>query len=453
MMKTSYGFYENARRLANRLILAVGAFLLLGALGPFQDAAPAQTRPQAPKTPTGKTSANPKPTATPNAAAARNSANSAPNSASRSTAKRAGGPRNAPKQERAPENPVRFVFAPKEGAGSASSPEGDPSAAAIWSTLLTGNISPEIVRWHIRQRQKNEAQAQRTSIAQREKLPNGENAVPAADALAGARRTARSADPAWERYQREREAKRSNYEKMLRRMEFSLAPKSSRPDDWDGESLPTDPSGAAILARFLTGRENEEIAAWKKEQALYLAARDTEYNAPSTLPYFPPIPPEYRPHTPPSGELGNERALVADARPPIPAERPSSIPARLPLRTPSPETVPAAYAEVAKAEKPNTERPMIDDQFPTASPVRAASLNRPNAERSAIRPASAQTALAQTPSSQTASAQDASDQAALAEQNRRMKVYRPRESFSEKEPIPVVRPLPENDSDGWSPLP
>ena len=278
-------------------------------------------------------------------------------------------------KERPSENPVRFVFSSKPEAQNLSAPGADPSAAAIWSTLLTGNISPEIVRWHIHQRQQSEI------------------------------KTARS-----------RDAKRSEYEKMLRRTEFSLAPKSNAsPLDDSGRPYPAEPTGGAILARFLTGRENAEIAAWKNEQAHYLAARSAngpENSAPHDRGYFQDFPAEA------PRALMNERSMAA-AKPPIP--RPLS------------DAVPAAYAEAAPtAELARAERPMVDDHFPAAEPKTA---------HSKIRPASAEIAAENN----------------TAKNSGRMKVYRPRGSFDEpsaSDPgsIQKIRPLPQNDPEEWSPV-
>lgn len=312
-----------------------------------------------------------------NAASAPRSAQNVRSPKGNSTAAARSAPPRSPSKpiykERSSDNPVRFVFAPKQGEQNLSSPDADPSAAAIWSTLLTGNISPEIVRWHIRQRQQG-----------------GMNPVQA------------------------RSAKRSEYEKMLRRTEFSLAPKSNVPAlDRNGQPLPADPSGGAILARFLTGRNNAEISVWKNEQALYLAAR-TGNDTQNLSPDFRQYPRANTPNAPAFGRL------TAAVEPPLP--RPLS------------DAVPADYVETTPtAALARTERPMVDDHFPVPE-ARAADTG--------IRPASAEIV----------------SESGAAKRSDRMKVYRPRGTFDETPAadsvsIRKVRPLPQNIPEEWSPEP
>ncbi|MBQ6620411.1 MAG: hypothetical protein IJH68_09755 [Thermoguttaceae bacterium] len=145
--------------------------------------------------------------------------------------RRAGVPR------RPSSDPVRFVFAPKK---TQLQPGDDPSALAIWSTLFTGNMSPEIVQWHINQRQRQMAL-----------------------------RRAEQSDPAEAARIREemREEKLSDYDRMLARTHFSLSSYSEEEQDLN----PDGPASSAVLAQLLTGRSNRQIQQWKqrRESELY----------------------------------------------------------------------------------------------------------------------------------------------------------------------------------------
>lgn len=137
------------------------------------------------------------------------------------------------KAPRPSSDPVRFVFSPKK---TPLLPGEDPSALAIWSTLFTGNMSPEILQWHVHQRQWQQAMryAERNNPAEAERIR-----------------------------EERKEEKRSDYERMLARTHFSLSPYSEEEQDLDfGE-----PSSGAVLAQLLTGRSNSEIRQWKEDRA------------------------------------------------------------------------------------------------------------------------------------------------------------------------------------------
>ncbi|MBO7678802.1 MAG: hypothetical protein J6S75_03950, partial [Thermoguttaceae bacterium] len=190
--------------------------------------------------------------------------------------RRAGVPR------RPSSDPVRFVFAPKK---TQLQPGDDPSALAIWSTLFTGNMSPEIVQWHINQRQRQMAL-----------------------------RRAEQSDPVEAARIREemREEKLSDYDRMLARTHFSLSPYSEEEQDLN----PDGPAGSAVLAQLLTGRSNREIREWKqrRETELYNdlfngeELFDTETAEPETMlagtPYGVGYPAANAPNAPYSG--GNQ---------------------------------------------------------------------------------------------------------------------------------------------------
>ena len=181
-----------------------------------------------------------------------------PAPAGRPAARRA--QRNAPVRvnERNPENPVRFAFAPRGEKKSAASPmpwDANPSAGAVMSTLLTGEISPELVSWHVNQRKKA--------------LYEKRNAAQPVSA-----RT------------RAAERPRSEYGEMLHRMEFAWGNRTpragERAGDAYGEEYYADPSNGSILVQLLTGYKNGEIEEWKENQTL-MARR----NAPRELPLMP----------------------------------------------------------------------------------------------------------------------------------------------------------------------
>ncbi|MGI5832753.1 MAG: hypothetical protein ACOX6D_09550 [Thermoguttaceae bacterium] len=168
-------------------------------------------------------------------------------------------------KERKPENPVRFVFAPKtaDGAAAEAMPwDKIPSAGAVMSTFLTGEISPEILDWHVNQR----------------KRVDYEKAVAARDNLTPRPRV------------------RNEYGDMIRRMEFSLGERGANPDAYrpsylsahadtyrnayqepysdaypplyasanDGEFFA--PSNGSVLVQLLTGYKNGEIRNWKENR-------------------------------------------------------------------------------------------------------------------------------------------------------------------------------------------
>ncbi|MBQ1455620.1 MAG: hypothetical protein IIZ25_07230 [Thermoguttaceae bacterium] len=138
--------------------------------------------------------------------------------------------------QRPSSDPVRFVFAPKK---TQLQPGDDPSALAIWSTLFTGNMSPEILQWHINQRQRQMAL-----------------------------RRAEQNDPAEAARIREemRDKKLSDYDRMLARTHFSLSPYSEEEQDLNLDG----PASSAVLAQLLTGRSNREIQQWKQRRGTEL---------------------------------------------------------------------------------------------------------------------------------------------------------------------------------------
>lgn len=154
---------------------------------------------------------------------------------------------NAPVRvkERSPENPVRFAFAPRDQKGYAAPAAWDqnPSAGAVMSTLLTGEISPELIDWHVNQRKKafyEKNRADRLARTEPQRAAHG----------------------------------RGEYGEMLHRMEFAWGNRPPRADEpaemYDGylEESEIDPSNGSILVQLLTGYKNGEIKEWKENRAL-----------------------------------------------------------------------------------------------------------------------------------------------------------------------------------------
>ncbi|MBR5414882.1 MAG: hypothetical protein IK105_03005 [Thermoguttaceae bacterium] len=154
---------------------------------------------------------------------------------------------NAPVRvkERSPENPVRFAFAPRDQKGYAAPAAWDqnPSAGAVMSTLLTGEISPELIDWHVNQRKKafyEKNRADRLARTEPQRAAHG----------------------------------RGEYGEMLHRMEFAWGNRTPRADEpaemYDGylEESEIDPSNGSILVQLLTGYKNGEIKEWKENRAL-----------------------------------------------------------------------------------------------------------------------------------------------------------------------------------------
>ena len=148
-------------------------------------------------------------------------------------------------KERSPENPVRFAFAPRDLKGDAAPMPWDqnPSAGAVMSTLLTGEISPELIDWHVSQRKKAFYEKNRTDRLARTEPQR---------AVRG----------------------RGEYGEMLHRMEFAWGNRTPRTDEpaemYDGylEESEIDPSNGSILVQLLTGYKNGEIKEWKENRAL-----------------------------------------------------------------------------------------------------------------------------------------------------------------------------------------
>lgn len=211
-------------------------------------------------------------------------------------------------KERPSENPVRFAFAPKKKIQAGPQLETNPPAGAVLSTFLTGEISPELLDWHVNQRKR----------ARYEQLLAARGELPA------------------------KPRSRSEYGEMLDRMAFSFGEPAYR--DADGYY---DPSNGSILVQLLTGHQNGEMRGWKQDQ-IALAQRQ-----PAQIPF------QYAPAFPAPREM-----MTAGFRPrpaePLPARglRSAALTgnteAREPIRT-------------ASAEEPR----YIDDGFPTGKPRRA----------------------------------------------------------------------------------
>lgn len=283
----------------------------------------------------------------------------------------------SPFARRQSDNPQRFVFSPKP---DPARPLGaDPSAAAIWSTLITGNMSPEIVRWHLYQKQMNQ------------------------QLQAAARTNPQAAERIRESLQ---EGKRSEYEKMLARTRFSLAPNRTA-----GGANP-EPSGGAIVARLLTGQQNGEIRRWKEQRAVELAA--------ASRPVYPPqVAPQIAPSEAQFAAMNRRDALLAEAPIPPVAQSP-------PVRI---EPLPAA--EFAAADP--IRRDFLDDGFPAAS-IRQVAATVPT-ERPEVSPL------------QTLGEEE------LITRPGAMKVYRLDEPTPRNQNSVVALPLPEAvERESWRPI-
>ncbi|MBR2692983.1 MAG: hypothetical protein IKE69_02105 [Thermoguttaceae bacterium] len=246
---------------------------------------------------------------------------------------------NAPVRvkERSPENPVRFAFAPHDRQTAASRPmpwDQTPSAGAIMSTFLTGELSPEVIQWHVNQRKK--------TLYEKNHPDELARSAPR-----------RAAD------------ERGGYGEMLHRMEFAWGNRSPRfgepaemygyDDEYGGEYVGADPSNGSVLVQLLTGYKNGEIREWKENQT-FMARR----GAPRELP----------------AAAGRPLPMYASARPipqgaPLPAAEPrdgnvyaSSRVASGNVRQSELSTMPSGDGQVrlATAEEPR----FVDDGFPAA---------------------------------------------------------------------------------------
>ena len=236
-------------------------------------------------------------------------------------------------KERSPENPVRFAFAPRDQKTAASRPmpwDQNPSAGAIMSTLLTGEMSPEVIEWHVNQRKKALYEKNHPAELARRQAARG----------------------------------RSEYGEMLHRMEFAWGNRSPRLeetaemydayDEYDG----ADPSNGSVLVQLLTGYKNGELREWKENQALM-----ARHAAPRELPAM----------------SGRPLPMYASARPiprgtPLPAAAPregnvysSSRVVTGNIRQSELSTMPNGDGQVrvATAEEPR----FVDDGFPAAGTV------------------------------------------------------------------------------------
>lgn len=172
-----------------------------------------------------------------------------------------------------------------------------PSAKAIWSTLLTGRYSPEILQWHVEQRKK--LFVQRPNSLNQQNRQN--NALPGNFAY---KQQPRLTNPpqyqnGWRNFEQEssffnnnnaivyqnqqqmpqtindweNKKNSSEYVQMLRRMEFSL---SSKNIPTESKPVPiTQPPTSAVLAKLIIGHSNDEIKKWKNESS-QLASRQIQ---------------------------------------------------------------------------------------------------------------------------------------------------------------------------------
>lgn len=225
-------------------------------------------------------------------------------------------------QQRQSENPARFVFSAKPKNGEAAVYGDDPSARAIWSTFLTGNISPEIVRWHIEQRRDHEA-AERSLAA----IPSQEQS---------------------ERIRQElRNQKRSEYEKMLRRTEFSLT--AIGRDKNQATAPNAEPSSGSIAMRLLTGHRNDEMRQWKNTPNEYLTAQNSV-----PAPFFDSSSPSFS-----AVSWPNESEYAAAVRSPT-----------------EPQTIASPARPIASSAVQRRE--LIDDEFPAVIRPVSASIAKPS---------------------------------------------------------------------------
>ena len=241
-------------------------------------------------------------------------------------------------KERRSENPVRFAFAPKNTDPQKTAPmpwDETPSASAIMSTFLTGEISPELVSWHVNQRKRAAYEKQMGKHADEEQN------------LAASRRQNPSAE------------NRSEYGDMLRRMEFALGSRSRGGEDpYDGTPFENDPSGGSILVQLLTGYKNGEMKEWKETQLAQ--ARTAPAGSPQVSPYpmnsMRPLPQQaYAFQMPAPAQSADRR--VAAYTPAMP--RNNTRNADLTTRGSAPAPISTAVAEEPR---------FINDGFPADTP-------------------------------------------------------------------------------------
>ncbi|MDO4585895.1 MAG: hypothetical protein Q4C95_01210 [Planctomycetia bacterium] len=172
-----------------------------------------------------------------------------------------------------------------------------PSAKAIWSTLLTGRYSPEILQWHVEQRKKLFVQRP-NSLNQQNQQNNvlSDNFAYKQQPRFAYKQQPRLTNPpqfqnGWRNFEQEssfsdnnnaivyqnqqqmpqtindweNKKNSSEYVQMLRRMEFSL---SSKNIPTESKSAPiTQPPTSAVLAKLIIGHSNDEIKKWKNENS------------------------------------------------------------------------------------------------------------------------------------------------------------------------------------------
>ena len=242
------------------------------------------------------------------------------------------------------ENPVRFAFAPKDAGSSNTAPmpwDETPSASAIMSTFLTGEISPELVSWHVNQRKRAAYEKQMGKQTEYEQR-----------FTASHRQSPRSEN-------------RSEYGDMLRRMEFAWGD-SGRSGGYPLDGIPAenDPSSSSILVQLLTGYKNGEMKEWKETQLAQ--SRPAPTGAPPFSPYpaspMRPLPQQAYAFRMPASPQGADRQITAYA-PAMPggSTRNADLTRRSSDRAP---------ISTAAAEEPR----FIDDDFPADSlrPTRSA---------------------------------------------------------------------------------
>ncbi len=296
--------------------------------------------------------------------------------------------------ERSPENPVRFVFTPQKSTSSDPTAPWDesPSAKAIWSTFLTGDISPELVRWHVNQRKKVEWE-KRVAMSQNQGHEGAENFDP--NAPLGtiidqplAVRTGKNRTP-------------SEYSQMIHRMEFSLAAENGTTPGNSPYKGMTAPSSNAILLQLLTGHKNQEMTGWKENLIAASQASPTGWD-PSLMTTENPmmvveVPvrstiPDLTSNIPNGGMRAQPlsggyayaptalNAPLTTVVPSVPHPANAPVPAdRIASSTTLPSTFgktqtgsPTPSESSVAAARPQTNR-FIDDQFPMARPANYAS--------------------------------------------------------------------------------
>lgn len=337
-------------------------------------------------------------------------------------------------RERPSENPVRFVFAPKPPDGSPQAE--NPSAAAIWSTFLSGEMSPEIVEWHVRKRRETQAEAKRAALQNR-RLPSSYSTVS----------------------RQKPEKKDADHSK--RRLEFSLA-ELDRGNSTALVNPLESPSAGAIWVRLLTGRQNREMADWKDERANYLASLDRPRNfSPVPIPITPMIQDPWENQGP---EAISEllASLTPEAAPPIPetiVEEMDFAPAPRSLRE-TESNFPAREVAVMKnlpSGHPLSER-FVDDSFPTSPPKISATSYSHVSTREREVDNVRQVSDLSADSSQRFPKLLPED--AVVYEPGQIKVYRTKESSADDPSVSdessVARPLPpkrtSKSNDGWSPV-